>query len=86
MTPQEWRAYEAQRQEIISSNRSRRMQYPPKPLLDVPPKLKKPQVVTLYEPDGTYIGAWPFGVSEADAKAEAIEQGYKVGKTKWVDF
>ena len=86
MNLKEWRAYESNRQNIISENKARRMRNGPiQPPLEVPPKLPRPKVVQLYDTAGDYIGTWAEGVSEDDARIEAKEQGHNVGKVKWVD-
>jgi hypothetical protein len=54
MTYNEYAAYMRNRQEIISTNRSNRLKK--LPLLKVPDKIKPPQVIVAYEPDGTYAG------------------------------
>jgi hypothetical protein len=75
MTPDEYRQYEANRQNIIRSNAGRRMSG--KPQLPVPPKVERPTRVQLTDRNKDYVGTWPFGVSEADAIAEAQAQGYE---------
>jgi hypothetical protein len=50
----EWSKYMNNRREIISQNRSNRLKK--LPLLVVPEKLKPPQVIAAYEPDGSYAG------------------------------
>ena len=86
MNLKEWREYEANRQKIISQNRSRRLSAKTRglPPLEVPPKLPRPKVPQLYDRAGYFIGTFK-NMTEAEAIAAAEAEGYKVGKVKWVD-
>jgi len=54
MTMQEYKKAVAERQNIISQNRSRLMRHEPR--LTVPDKPVPPMVAIAYEADGTYAG------------------------------
>ena len=56
MTYAEYQKAVAERQRVISVNRSRRMRKGAPPPLPVPPKPARPLVPVAYEPDGTYYG------------------------------
>ena len=72
----------AARQEAVRANAGRRLKgLPPLP---VPPKPDKPTWIQLFDVDGDYIGTWPSGTTEAEARAEAEEKGFRVGKCKIV--
>ncbi len=78
----QWQQHEKKRQNRISDNRSRRMCS-----LSVLPKIEKlprPLRVQLLDIAGDYIGTWPYGVSSAEAKLEAIRGGYKIGSVTFV--
>ena len=56
MTRKEYNDYMAQRAQVISENRSRRMRVPQQAPLPVPPKIKAPMARVAYEANGTYYG------------------------------
>lgn len=80
MNLEKYNEIQKHRQEIIRRNASRRMRGESHLQEPVPPKPAYPMAVQLETPEGDYIGTWPAGVSEADARAEAAAQGYTVGK------
>lgn len=73
----------AARREAISRNASRRLRG--LPALPVPAKPERPTRVQLLGPGGDYIGTWPVGTSEADAREEAVDLGYRVCRAVLVD-
>lgn len=73
MTPEDYKKYDRNRQDIIRQNSSRRMrkQEP----LPVPPKVDPPVKIQMHTKGGDYIGTWAFGISKEEAIEEAIEKG-----------
>ncbi len=82
MNKEEWYQYEKKRRIRISDNRSRLMSgLPALPKIE---KLTRPLRVQLSDVAGDYIGTWPYGISLAEAKLEAIEKGHEIGSVVFI--